>query len=88
MKIHELLSDETKWTQNVHARDKDGHPLWSSHPQAVCWCLMGAVDKCYPGTNRVGELIVSKIKMPIDEWNDLLERTYEDVYSLVKNLDI
>lgn len=48
MKIKELLSDESKWTQGAHARDKDEIPVNSQSPEAVRWCLVGAWEKCYP----------------------------------------
>src|SRR6266508_1642683 len=48
MKINELLSDKSKWTQHAYARLPTGEPCASSHPDAVSWCLLGAVNRCYP----------------------------------------
>jgi len=49
MTIQELLTDETKWTQSAYARLASGEPCSSVHPEAVCWCLIGAVNRCYGG---------------------------------------
>lgn len=48
MKAHELLSEPEKWTQFAYARDKDGNPIPVTAPEATCFCLLGALRKCYP----------------------------------------
>ena len=35
MKIHELLTDESKWTQHAWARDAQGNSVWPDDPNAV-----------------------------------------------------
>lgn len=102
MKVHELLSDSTKWIQNCSARNSFGAETDPSEADAVCWCLVGAVIKCYDSKlstnyneNMYPILNIYKIiekEIPngytIPYWNDLKERTYEEVYTLVKRLDI
>ena len=40
-----LLSDPTKWTQGVFARNSDGDEVDPDDSTAVCWCATGAVRK-------------------------------------------
>lgn len=47
MKVKELLSEETKWTKNHYAKNEEGEPVSSLFSEACCWCLKGAVTKCY-----------------------------------------
>jgi hypothetical protein len=52
VKVRELLSDESKWTKGAYARDADGNDLYLSgvdSPNASCWCLDGALHRCYKG---------------------------------------
>src|SRR6478736_7659609 len=41
----ELLSDPDHWTVRADARLADGEPASPDHPDAVCWCLYGALRK-------------------------------------------
>ncbi len=55
----------------------------------VKWTLMGALVECYgkdflKAFNRVQDRIGPRVS----DWNNAAERTYEDVYNLVKELDI
>ena len=47
MKVSELLADESKWCQGAFARDAHAEVRASWHREANCWCLLGAVNKCY-----------------------------------------
>jgi hypothetical protein len=40
---HQLLSDPTKWTTGVTARDQDGNQVDSTDPTARQWCVYGAI---------------------------------------------
>ena len=33
------------WTQRADGRDDDGNPISGTNPDAVCWCLTGALVK-------------------------------------------
>jgi len=48
MKVKELLADPARWTQGEFARNADGCKTSSDDDHAVCWCLSGAIKKCYP----------------------------------------
>lgn len=94
MKVHELLSDPSKWTQEAAARDITGE--WVSPPSAtaVCYCSLGAIEKCYPNDYY---RMRRKLEKYLEEnygdhrvvrWNDDSERTYEEVLQVFKTLDI
>lgn len=59
-KAYELLSDPARWTQEAYARDIDGKPLREWEPQAVCWCLDGALKQYPNGRLNETRAIVSK----------------------------
>ena len=41
----DTLSDASKWTQGAVARDKHGEEAHFNSPDAVCWCILGAIYK-------------------------------------------
>ena len=92
MKIKELLSDPSKWTQGKIARDSSMNEIHPNDPQAVCWCLIGAVRKCYPGHYDYENLCKRIVEQTKEEflfnWNDSPTTTFSDVKSLVEELDI
>lgn len=47
-KMLELLDKSSKWTKGVNARDKNGKECNARQKKAVCFCLNGALNKCYP----------------------------------------
>jgi len=47
MKVSELLSDRSKWTQGASARDKHGDICDPEDPAACKWCFVGALYHCY-----------------------------------------
>lgn len=90
MKIQELLTDESKWTKSHEARDSYGQPVDECSKEAVQWCLLGAIIKCY-NVDRIG--ICNKVRIRLDSfmltsWNDAQNRTFNDIRSLIKELDI
>ena len=95
MKIWELLSDESKWTQGVTAKNDCGQLVAPDSVEACCWCLMGAVHKCYPYDFdeyiidvMTEELSGTQEIISITSWNDAIGRTYDEVYDFVKRLDV
>lgn len=94
MKIKDLLTDECKWTKGHAAIDKNGNETSPTRESAVCWCLSGAIDKCYGSGNsdellRVVIKIIEKIQTNyILVWNDHKKRTFKDIKQLLEELDI
>ncbi len=46
MKLSELLTDESKWVQGHLAISKYDRETSGADPDAIKWCLMGAISKC------------------------------------------
>lgn len=90
MKVRELLSSPDKWTQDFGARGADGLSIEWDSPEATCWCLIGAIVKCYPTRfEQVRDRIKKHLGVQfLSAWNDRIERTFEDVKALVTELDI
>jgi hypothetical protein len=57
-----LLSSEDKWTQGGLAKDKYGKILPEWHPDAVCWCVEGAIYKTLGHREDAG----GNINVPIE----------------------
>lgn len=47
MTVKDLLSDKSKWIKRASARDIFGHDVSPRYEGAICWCLEGAIRKCY-----------------------------------------
>jgi hypothetical protein len=90
MKMHELLSDASKWTQRATARNADGEPCPANDRGAVRWCLLGAAKVCYPRTymKKVFTTLMDKMPMSPVWWQDAPERTFGEVRGLLLELDI
>ena len=93
MKIKELFTDSSKWTKGSLARDKNGDLTSYYSSDAVCFCLHGAIYKCYEDFGDKSSIITNKIRKEIKRysisgWNDAEERTFEEVKNLVEKLDI
>lgn len=87
MKIKELLSDESKWTKYATARNKEGNHVTIYDSNAVQWCVLGAMEKCYSNDfmNMYHKLKESFGKS-ICEWND--SSTYQEVMAKLNEVDI
>jgi hypothetical protein len=44
-KTKELIASEVNWTKQVEARDERGRQVLATSPDAVCFCLMGALRR-------------------------------------------
>ena len=97
MKAHELLTDPKRWTQGAPARDAAGVEVSEHDKSAVCWCMMGAIIKCYGGSfaqcnkqfNKVADKLEELYGNPqIHKFNDCIDTTHEQVVSLLKELDV
>jgi hypothetical protein len=94
LKIKDLLTSENKWTKETYARDSQGRPALPHDERAVCWCLEGALFKCYPTSqyvdiiNKVRKYLGTKDFEPIAIFNDSPRTTFEDIAKLVETLDI
>ncbi len=46
--VKAVIADPAHWTQLAAARDADGRSISTDSPDAVCFCLWGAVVKSFP----------------------------------------
>lgn len=71
MKVKELLKTKKKWCQGSFAYDKNGDIVNPRNKNAVCWCLVGAVQKCYPGLKNKNQRqkIYKKIEKEIESYD-------------------
>lgn len=100
MKMYELLDKPEKWTQGFIARDESSNPTAPLDDYAVCWCLLGALDKCYPRHYlevrkinkttecRLSEAIRKKYSKSLVQFNDNPNTTFDQVRSILLELDI
>jgi hypothetical protein len=95
MKVSELLSDASKWCQGYLAIDKSGDPVAPEASEATSWCLFGALCKCYPyyNYNKTYRSVIEKLYdegtyLTIPQYNDSPERTFEEIHTLVQELDL
>lgn len=90
MKVKDLLTGPDKWTQGWNARDIDGFSKHHDGVRAVCWCLHGAIWKCYGPLDgrRVCDKVEHRLHVPLTHWNDSPNRTFDEVRRLVEELDI
>jgi hypothetical protein len=95
MKAYELLSDSSKWTKGAGARDNDGIRCSPASPDAVCWCLFGAITRCYDNPFQIAAMVEKLISETYNEgyykaesFNDAPDTTYNDIISLLKEADV
>lgn len=96
MKVKELLDSPEKWTKGHYSRDKLGNPAWPENDDATCFCLMGAIRRCYgfgPRGNEIVKRCCDRIKCDdsgssLGPFNDAPERTFDEVRQLITELDI
>ena len=93
MTVQELLSTPNRWTQGTLARASDGRKVSPEHPEAVAWCLVGAVLRCYGHDGlRCGDIIQKLTSMipeeSIPHWNDSRGRTWDEVIELARRVNI
>lgn len=95
MRVQDLLCVEQTWTRGAEARTPTGEAVHAEDERAVCWCLLGAINLCYPEfyareivIRHVVREIAKQIGSPIgiDEFNDRL--TFEQVREFAKTMQI
>lgn len=91
MKAHELLAKPESWIRGNWALDVVGRAVSPDDRHAVCWCLAGALERCYPGFPQrriVRDRLRDRIQLSIVDWNDRTVRGHAEVLQILKELDI
>ena len=92
-KARELLSDESRWTKGVSARDEALREAYPRSALAVCWCATGAVLKASgPPSSRMDSHPVLRLEQTlhaaygpgryVQGFNDDESTTHADVLAL------
>lgn len=83
----DLLEKPGAWTQGAHARNAAGAPmLVGSRMDAVCWCVLGALDRMAP-TNNLWDASVqamNEVVGHVADFNDAPERTQAEVVAALR----
>jgi len=84
----DLVAKLKGWTQGAYARDADGRDVnpyekWRASPQAVCFCLYGALAQVasQAGMEKIPSLTDP---LPSTEWNDAPGRTQSEVVAALR----
>lgn len=90
-KIREVLADRSRWTQDVMARDSEGHEVRFGDKRATCFCLLALADMCYPNDGSIKQMMYAELakrgsENSISKFNDT--HTYEEVLEFVTVLDV
>jgi len=95
MKIQELLTDESKWCKGAVSRTTSEVSLSADHPDAVSWCLLGAIVKCYPATTTQYQIrcrLLEHLGLTAEDtlvgFNDRASTTFNDILDLCKKVDV
>lgn len=94
--LQELFAKDGSWTQRAFARKNNGEVCVLDSEEAICWCLAGGIEKIYKyndnnSIKKIRAIIADKLNIPkysILDWNDMDERTIDDIRNLVKELNI
>jgi hypothetical protein len=82
--VAELLADKSRFTTESYARNGDGFRCDVSDPGAVCFCILGAIEKV-TGKSFCGsaqyEILQRLTGDLVTIFND--SHTYEEVYAKV-----
>ena len=86
---------EKGWTQGYFARDSNGMICEHYEPQAVSWCIIGAIRAEYPNDfsqrqkcyNKLENILGSGLSSVV-EFNDNPKRTKEEVLDLIRKAGI
>lgn len=79
------------WCQHEYARDKDGNWCDATNPEAVAWCLGGAVQKAggapvesFLLQGVIRQLIWKNFQTTFMAWNDHRDRTQDEVIAFLE----
>jgi hypothetical protein len=74
--------DKTRWTQGLYAKDKEGHDVSPLSRKAVCWCLLGALEKVSSDTDTMYDLqnAFQEVRSTnVLNYNDTPKRRFTDI---------
>jgi len=88
MKISEILTDRSKWTKGMYAKDSRGKKVGVDDPSAKRFCLVGAAKKAGVELKLLQWFDRQEKRLDwtdgIIAWNDEPRRTFLQVRRLVR----
>jgi hypothetical protein len=92
--LRELTERQSAWTQHKIARDVHGDRVGPKSPDAVCWCILGHINKrtetimAADAAARAFMARLPKLWQSSDlcRWNDHPRRTVADVIALCERV--
>lgn len=101
MTLRELFKSARQWTKRAYARDhknkKIGRMVDECGPDAVCWCLVGGLRRCYPDPWEQTEArhrLVQAIAVytgrehSIPEFNDSVKTRFKDIRAVIEKAQV
>lgn len=101
MTLRELFKSARQWTTGAYARDhknkKIGLTVEECGPDAVCWCLLGGLRRCYPDPLIRAEArkrlvmaiaIHSGREKSIPEFNDSKNTRFRDIKAVIEKAGV
>jgi hypothetical protein len=87
--VGRLLKTSKQWTQGTNARTKKGpgNQCDPDSEKAKCWCLFGAVLKCYGDSNERWAAVTrleTALGRTLPSWNDKSGRKFSQVRKLLE----
>ena len=83
MNINKLFSSARKWVKFRLGVDADGNGTLPDASDAVRWCLLGAVHKCYPGYGRDTQAAIIRLRDVISGLYPEFVDRYSDAGTIV-----
>lgn len=85
----DLIEPEGAWTQGAFAVSATGERLNEQAPEAVCWCVAGAISRAAGsfysgGASAARDHLRAIIQDTLPHWNDAPERTQAEVVSKLR----
>lgn len=77
---------EAGWCKGSEAKTADGRNVPVEHPEAVCFCAVGALRKT--GQIELSSTLARRVRFTVLwAWNDMPSRTKEEVIALFRQVN-
>lgn len=84
----DLIEPEGKWTQQIYARTEDGRSTDVQDPEAICFCMAGALARVAGDFNErfisAKQVVGNILDRGMADWNDAPERTQPEVVAALR----
>lgn len=82
----DIIEPQGCWTQRVAARGRTNRPTSATSPRAVCWCMLGAIDRAAGGDFDAEK--EARYRLWADghgtRWNDARHHTQAEVVAVLR----